>query len=440
MSDSVNRGWGAAIGWLFGALALAIVTWLLVQPWIVIFSAKAANDFIVGRIREVSGWNFYLVQGIAVFALIPLGIALAEVIRFDVWGRITGRSRASRRSAQLVLVAYVGAYFLTMYFASRHANFAVVDGEAVAIKYCAQTPAGLRCSDAPGVDREFGLPLLPVSSAALVANARERLGDTPTALSVDDPDTFQFFDTLRQGRPRVWFGTNRAGAVEFFDAPGFHPTTGAELQPVTPQAIDAYRGQQRQLADAARQAQLDAQVASRKAQLQAEAADAERDRQSREASAAARRREFVAGDGDLRGKAVVAVVDENLRALPELSSALAAALGGQFGVLRQPFLSTPDFRDALAGSDHGVRALDLRSVSTLVVATATSSRKPVSLDPDLVSIEMTVAGWSYDWQRSTAPVQISLRAVGAGFSEQQARAKASAEVARQFASRLAVRD
>jgi hypothetical protein len=59
-----------------------------------------------------------------------------------------------------------------------------------------------------------------------------------------EPTNYPFFDTLT-GRPRVWYTRDAAGNFEFFDSPGFHPATSAELKPVDTQTAKLWEGQRR---------------------------------------------------------------------------------------------------------------------------------------------------------------------------------------------------
>src|SRR5260370_37997907 len=46
---------------------------------------------------------------------------------------------------------------------------------------------------------------------------------------IPDPDKYGFFDPLT-GNPKVWFWVAEAGEYEFYDGPGFHPTSGDALK------------------------------------------------------------------------------------------------------------------------------------------------------------------------------------------------------------------
>lgn len=48
----------------------------------------------------------------------------------------------------------------------------------------------------------------------------------------------EFFDVHR--KPKVWYGKNRDGKLEYFTSPGLHPETGNTLKKITPYMINKY--------------------------------------------------------------------------------------------------------------------------------------------------------------------------------------------------------
>ena len=51
--------------------------------------------------------------------------------------------------------------------------------------------------------------------------------------------TTSFFDE-KNNRALVWYHKNKAGEIEFYSAPGLHPTTGETLREITPYMIQKY--------------------------------------------------------------------------------------------------------------------------------------------------------------------------------------------------------
>jgi hypothetical protein len=64
-------------------------------------------------------------------------------------------------------------------------------------------------------------------------------GKRPSKIKARPPE---FFDP-RTSEPIVWY-VDHGGAIEIFDLLGYHPETGEELLPVTPEIVDRWKAQQ----------------------------------------------------------------------------------------------------------------------------------------------------------------------------------------------------
>ena len=64
-------------------------------------------------------------------------------------------------------------------------------------------------------------------------------GKRPGRINIRPPE---FFDP-RTSEPIVWY-VDHGGAIEIFDLLGYHPETGEELLPVTPEIVDRWKAQQ----------------------------------------------------------------------------------------------------------------------------------------------------------------------------------------------------
>jgi TPR repeat protein len=58
---------------------------------------------------------------------------------------------------------------------------------------------------------------------------------------IQDPLVYGAFDPVT-GRSRIWYLRTQNGDYEFYDSPGFHPTTGEPLILATRETIDAWKG------------------------------------------------------------------------------------------------------------------------------------------------------------------------------------------------------
>jgi len=239
---------------------------------------------VVGNVVNVSGLSPWLVKGIAIIVTVPFFWAVAKYTK-TCWGFTPLRADLNLylNKYGIIIVLYVAAYFLTMYFASR-GSYYTMKGES--IKYCAETPEGIRVFDAPGVDPVYGIALRPCSEDQIRALRKELVGiHGPKLLTVKDPRAYEFFDGV-SGRPKVWFYRSSDGHIDFYDKAGAHPGTGSPLSAINAAVIQetvALRDQQQREAQSAEverqrraqaaQAEGQKEAAARKA---AEAAEQER--------------------------------------------------------------------------------------------------------------------------------------------------------------------
>jgi hypothetical protein len=90
---------------------------------------------------------------------------------------------------------------------------------------------------------------------------------------IPDPDKYGFFDPLT-GNAKVWFWVSEAGEYEFYDGPGFHPTSGDALKLASRDAIAGWRQAVLAAADRARK-ERERQAQEARDQLAAKQAELE---------------------------------------------------------------------------------------------------------------------------------------------------------------------
>ena len=184
-------------------------------------------EYVVANLAARSGLSIYLVEGIVIIATIPFFWAVAKFThgKFLFWFHGIKPSLELYRSPYGVLiVTYVGLFFLAMFYVSR---------DALAYKYCADTPEGIRTFDGPTKDPVYGIEAKPCTYAQIV-NIREVKipGIGPIRIEIANPLTYPFFDKIT-GDPRVWYFRFPDGTYEFFDRSGKSPGTGGTLSPIT---------------------------------------------------------------------------------------------------------------------------------------------------------------------------------------------------------------
>lgn len=216
-------------------LLIIIISLAILIPKFPIFIVKKTFNYAVYRIVNISGLSQWLVKGILVFALMPFYWALLEISKFDIL--IFKRKKRHKKAAKFIILSYTGLFFLSMFFLSRDTYFQHYDGTP--IKYYAVTPEGIRFFDSPGYDPKYGIKLKPVTPEMMQIYQKQRLGLQPRKIEVQSIEDVEFFDPI-SGEPKLWYYINEEGNYEFYDKPGVHPITKEELKPVSPEIVKAY--------------------------------------------------------------------------------------------------------------------------------------------------------------------------------------------------------
>ena len=187
----------------------------------------ATMDYVTGRLASRSGVSLNLVRSLVIVFTIPFFWAVAKYTQGIFKLRRLKPSLALYTNPYgVIIVCYVAAFFLSMYFASRN---------AYSYKWCADTPEGVRAFDAPGVDPIYGIKLKRCTPAQIVSLRREEVVlPEPKRIEIPDPSHFAFFDPIT-GAPRVWYHRSKDGSYEFYDRAGKDPETDADLQPIDAQ-------------------------------------------------------------------------------------------------------------------------------------------------------------------------------------------------------------
>jgi hypothetical protein len=228
-----SRKWIAVV---FAALICVFAAFLL-SHWRSHTIVVSTVDYVVVNLCSKSGWSPNLVRGIVILATIPFFWAVAKYTHWMLWLHgVRPSLKLYRNPYGIVIVSYVGIFFISMYFASR---------DAYASKWCADTPEGIRVFDAEGSDPVYGLALKPCSFDQIVALRRGKVGiPDPQRLLIADVRGYTFFDGIT-GKPRVWYYKTGDGTYAFYDRPGKYPGTGENLLPIDERTVqDATRLQE----------------------------------------------------------------------------------------------------------------------------------------------------------------------------------------------------
>jgi hypothetical protein len=198
--------------------------------------------YVVENLASHSGISTNLLYGIVIIATIPFFLAVAKYMH-GMWFWLRGLGpglRLYKSIHGIIIVVYVGLYFLAMFFVAR---------DSLAYKYCAATPEGIKVFDDRVKDPVYGIQAEPCTLDQTVEIRRTQnpsLG--PQRVQVDDARTFMFFEPVT-GHARIWYHKSSTGEFEFFDRMGNDPETGEPLKQMDRQAReDAIRLQDQRAA------------------------------------------------------------------------------------------------------------------------------------------------------------------------------------------------
>jgi hypothetical protein len=262
-----------------GAITVVVTFWAydlyLTEQLVESYATSLASAFGVSP----------LLAKAAAFALfLPAGMALAWVFSFD---------KAKRRWGSSILAGAAAFYFLALWVATKDQK---VSRQGDPLQCYVVTEQGVVWRDIRylGIDPGTGRPCKPAEAYLLPTLARlDGLLRSGRSLEPIDPQG-RFFTPI--GDPLVWFYRTSNGDLEFYDAPGFRPRSGDQLQPITRAVVEEWERRETEKAEAERQ---------RSAAVEREklAAEAAAERQQEEARLA-HMRSFVVCPADDMGQAL----------------------------------------------------------------------------------------------------------------------------------------
>ena len=194
-------------------------------------------------IWEVFQFGVSSLEGIGIHMWLARAIIAALIIPFIMAVKASFSLKKSKRMiGRGILVLFVVAYCLTMYFGTREFYFNREDGESD--YYIAWTWDGPKISKQPGVDPKTGKEL-----RKMTPEDRRRLASMEeTKTEVDSvPEEEKFFDP-QSGDPLKRYLRNADGSFKFFPYSVYHdPSSGKELPVVTPEIVEEHFKNQKKL-------------------------------------------------------------------------------------------------------------------------------------------------------------------------------------------------
>lgn len=209
---------------VFCILLIAIV---LFVTWKLYVLVPNTISYVTQQLSAASGVSPYLVRGVVYIATIPFFIAVAKSVRFGTLiltgGVGTSPLSLYRNVYGIIIVSYVGLFYVAMYYAARNSYYR---------EQCVTTPEGLKSFATLTRDPVYGLETHPCTLAEIVELRR---GDAkvvePQPIVVSDAASYPFFDSVT-AKPKVWYYRRPTGGYALFDRPGKYPGTGEELKPI----------------------------------------------------------------------------------------------------------------------------------------------------------------------------------------------------------------
>jgi len=232
------------------AVAILAIIALVFLIGSILFATRFVEEtikYVVDNIANRAGLSIFLVRGIVILVTIPFFWAVGKFTKnviglFNLgWDSMALYKNPYGR----IIVVYVAAYFFVIYWASM---------QALAYKYCAETPEGTWTSDGSGKDPVYGIES---KSCTMEQKLALRAGTghlkPPNEITVTDAANYKWFNALT-GRPLVWYSVLPDSKYRFFDSPGADPHDRQELKPVTAAIVDLAQQQQISQATAQKQA------------------------------------------------------------------------------------------------------------------------------------------------------------------------------------------
>jgi hypothetical protein len=395
-----------------GAVLLAVLAgvFFLFTLWRWGRFVKTTIQYVVDHLAARSGISTTLLYGIVVIVTIPFFWAVGKYMHGAwYWLRGVGPGLRLYKSIHgIIIVLYVGVFFLAMYWVSR---------DSLAYKYCAVTPEGIHVFDDRVKDPVYGIQAEPCSFDQIVALRRAKDGTTvgPQRLAIADPRTYPFFDSVSH-TPRVWYSRSPDDSYSFFDRPGFDPVTGAPLLPIDEATLEAIIRAQDQLA-----------AQSAEAKKQQEQADQKRARDA----VAARYINTAVTRRPGSKQAAVLLFSSDAHTFTALQSTLDAALSER-GLHPVDSFFTPAFvaegRAArlLAGDWSQAADLGLGDRIDVVILGKASVNATASSDfAGLITTNLTVELSCLNPARQSVCGSRTITAIGAGYSKEASLENAS---------------
>jgi hypothetical protein len=311
----------------------------------------------------------------------------------------------------IIIVVYVGIYFLAMFWVDRH---------SLADKFCAVTPEGIHVFDDRIKDPVYGVQAEPCTPDQIVAIKRTEPGVIlgPQKIEIADARNYPFFDSVTHA-PRIWYSRNPEGVYAFYDRPGYDPVTGAPMHPIDEGARkEIIRALDEQAAQTAQAKKQEGQAAQKR-QRDAVAGRFVNTAISRHAGTT---------------QAAVLLFSNDERSFGTLRNVLDTALAKR-GLLPVDSFFKPEFvkegraAQLLAGDWNQAMELGLGDrIDVIILGKATVDATPSTEFPGLITTNLNLDLSCLNPDRQSVCGSRSVTTIGAGYSREASLENASGKV------------
>lgn len=414
-------------------IALIVVAVVFFLAWGLYAIVPATIAYVTHRLVAVSGLNPYLVRAVVIIATIPFFFALGKLVPnvFDlIFGGFKNRRLSMYQNVYgVIVVIYIGVFFLTMYFYARNDYYR---------ERCVKTPEGLRAFADLKRDPIYGLETHPCTLAEIVTIRRQTKSIAgPTPVSVANASTYPFFDSVT-GQPKVWYYKRSNGTYALFSGPGDYPGSGVPLKPMN--EVTREKIIQERQAAAAQSAILEKQAAehqqevvAQQAKLAKQAAELRKEA-ARKAAIAQLINTSVYPKPGVKNIAVL-VFSQNGSSVPAIESEVAADLKKR-GLEPELFFFKPAFvqsgkaEELMGGDSSSVHGLGLaQHVDSVVIGTVQSKYSAHPNLDDVTSANTKIEIRCFHTKTESSCGDSTFEATGAGFDRQAALSKSYSNAA-----------
>ena len=274
----LNRGFARAVLWasfaaivIFGGYSFSFSRWKRKVGYAGIVALLIGHSVLLGRMDA----NFQK-SGAAekCYVITRTSIKLLNRVGTDPETGLECRPLTPQMAEKIKL--YTDGYRAKLVTSNDPTFFDPTTGEPV-VWYSKNDRGQIQLFDLMGFHPQTGEELIPVTRDVVQSWKQQSAKIVRRVpVRVNDPDKVGFFEPTT-GAAKIWYWQSQSGQYEFYDGPGFHPTSGDAFKIVTREVIAEWRQQQE--ASAAKQR-------AEQAQRDQDAQDlADKERQAREEAA-----------------------------------------------------------------------------------------------------------------------------------------------------------